>query len=262
MKAVRLLTQVKKPSSSSLFVRSLAPFCSSSATNPRFRNSFSGEADSGCTVYQHVLKFQRPTTIGWQQVAKNNSASFIGTVLLPLDVIKSNNSKFGVHTLLDVRTSPQLSHGFRIQVHMWNELAELCVQHLKPNDFIYVSGRIGSYAKVTAEELNYVRQTHDLTCQKGFEPQSVETGVEKYRARLNLWQVFFTNPHEWWDNRKDKVNPKLPDFKHKDTGEALWQKPDDPPWIKKQLQLLDSKMAEQGQVIRHGSRISKWEYDE
>ncbi|XP_042973600.1 protein OSB1, mitochondrial-like [Carya illinoinensis] len=37
-----------------------------------------------------------------------------------------------------------------------------------------------------------------------------------------LWQPFFANPVDWWDNRKNKKNPKYPDFKHKDTGEALW----------------------------------------
>ena len=89
------------------------------------------------------------------------------------------------------------------------------------------------------------------------------TGLERYRNRLHLWQVFFSSPYEWWDNRKGKVNPKLPDFKHKDTGEVLWLSPNDPPWIKKQLQLLDSKMAEQGQGEARGrrARVSKWEYD-
>lgn len=85
--------------------------------------------------------------------------------------------------------------------------------------------------------------------------------LEKYKDRLHLWQVFFANPYEWWDNREDKLNPRQPDFKHKDTGEALWLSPGDPPWIKRQLELLDTRMAEQG----HGQkrfRVSKWEYDE
>lgn len=56
----------------------------------------------------------------------------------------------------------------------------------------------------------------------------------------------------------------MPDFKHKDTGEALWLGPNDPPWIKKQLQLLDSKMAEQGLQSHTGShsRVSMWVYDD
>ena len=89
------------------------------------------------------------------------------------------------------------------------------------------------------------------------------TALERYKNRLHLWQVYFASPHEWWDNRKCKVNPKQPDFKHKDTGEALWLSPKDPPWVKKQLRLLDTKMAEEGICEKIGaqSRVSKWEYD-
>lgn len=93
-------------------------------------------------------------------------------------------------------------------------------------------------------------------------------GLEVHENHLHLWQVFFANPCEWWDNRKQKnlqkVNPWLPDFKHKDTGEALWLNPNDPPWIKRQLELLDTKMAEKGQGDDVGShsRVSMWVYDE
>lgn len=87
--------------------------------------------------------------------------------------------------------------------------------------------------------------------------------MEGYENRNYLWQVFFTNPYEWRDLRKRKVNPRQPDFKHKDTGEALWLSPNDPPWIKRQLQLLDTKMAEQGQGdFSLRSRVSMWDYDE
>lgn len=89
-----------------------------------------------------------------------------------------------------------------------------------------------------------------------------EAGMGSYDSQLYLWQVFFTNPFEWWDNRKSKKNPRQPDFKHKDTGEALWLNPNDPPWIKKQLQLLDSKLAEGlGDRESRRYRISEWEYD-
>lgn len=30
---------------------------------------------------------------------------------------------------------------------MWDEMAEMSLQHLKPNDFIYVSGPLGCYTK-------------------------------------------------------------------------------------------------------------------
>lgn len=83
---------------------------------------------------------------------------------------------------------------------------------------------------------------------------------EKYRERLHLWQVFFSSPYEWWDNRNQKSNPKHPDFKHKSTGEALWLQATDPPWIRKQLELLDAKMEEKDQDGHFGSdsSMSKW----
>lgn len=84
--------------------------------------------------------------------------------------------------------------------------------------------------------------------------------LEKYRNRLHLWQVFFSNPYEWWDNRKNKLHPGSPDFKHKDTGEVLWLSPNDPPWVKKQLKLLDSEMCLRECVGRR-ARVSKWEFD-
>lgn len=72
--------------------------------------------------------------------------------------------------------------------------------------------------------------------------------------------MFFSNPNEWWDQRKRKLNPKQPDFKHKDTGETLWLSKHDPPWVKRQLELLDSKMA--AGLAGRWSRVSNWVYDE
>ncbi|CAB4296417.1 unnamed protein product [Prunus armeniaca] len=315
MKALRLLTQFRKPSPSLLFSQRRAIFSSSSAANPRVSNSFSDEDREGSGVYRRALKFQRPTTITrrrreenldnfgsfigtvwhprqedlgnsgsfigtvWHPWQENlgNSASFIGTVTRPLRVVNNNDrGPFGVHTVLRVKNSPQSDSPFWILLKMWGEMAELSFKHLKPNDFIYVSGCLGSYTSVgqngnsrlhhelVVQELNYVAQHGQGSSSKTYEePQSDGGGAvsEKYKDRLHLWQVFFANPYEWWDNREDKLNPRQPDFKHKDTGEALWLSSGDPPWIKRQLELLDTRMAEQG----HGQkrfRVSKWEYDE
>lgn len=81
---------------------------------------------------------------------------------------------------------------------------------------------------------------------------------ERYRERLKLWQVFFANPQEWWDNRQGKRNPRAPDFKHKDTNECLWINPDDPPWVRKQLQLYDSSM---GGVCRSRPDAFDWKLE-
>lgn len=37
---------------------------------------------------------------------------------------------------------------YRVLLKMWHEMAEISVQHLKPNDLIYVSGHLGWYTKV------------------------------------------------------------------------------------------------------------------
>ncbi|KAI9201380.1 hypothetical protein LWI28_022522 [Acer negundo] len=231
---------------SQLSLQRLCTFSSSSSsTHPRLSNFFSDEAEGGSAAYRRVLKTQRPTTI-------------------------------------DVEGAPDSNHYFRILLAMQGDMATVCEKHLEPNDYIYVSGRLNSYTKadhngdlrirykVDVKDLNYVaKRGSRVASQKSEKLQSGqanpgEAGMEKYQNRLYLWHVFFTNPHEWWDNRKDKKYPNSPDFKHKDTGEALWFQPNDPPWIKKQLKLIDSKMAEQDfrGDVRSRSKVSTWVYDD
>lgn len=38
----------------------------------------------------------------------------------------------------------------------------------------------------------------------------------------SLWADLLANPHQWWDNREDKKNPRAPDFKKAGTGDGLW----------------------------------------
>ncbi|KAJ7540625.1 hypothetical protein O6H91_10G023400 [Diphasiastrum complanatum] len=51
-----------------------------------------------------------------------------------------------------------------------------------------------------------------------------------------LWQEFFSDPSQWWDNRLTKISPKYPDFKHKTTREGLrvdgWL---NPAWVKEKM---------------------------
>lgn len=88
--------------------------------------------------------------------------------------------------------------------------------------------------------------------------------MQRRRDRLHLWQIFFANPSEWWDNRNSKLKPGAPDFKHKDTGEALWIKDDDPPWINQQLQLRDSRLSKRSHARQRDawSRLSPLVFDE
>ncbi|KAF5193359.1 Osb3 protein [Thalictrum thalictroides] len=48
------------------------------------------------------------------------------------------------------------------------------------------------------------------------------------------WKSLVEKPDKWWDNRSKKMNPKSPDFKHKETGEALWLNKS-PAWVSDKL---------------------------
>ncbi|KAI9080375.1 hypothetical protein K1719_037769 [Acacia pycnantha] len=55
------------------------------------------------------------------------------------------------------------------------------------------------------------------------------------KAYLNFWCL------KYLENLQR--NPKYPDFKHKDTGEALWvEGRTNPPWVKSQLEIMDARM--------------------
>ncbi|XAR61837.1 hypothetical protein NMG60_11016361 [Bertholletia excelsa] len=254
-------------------------FASFSALSRRFRNFsssslatesprkwrfFSDESeDSGSSVYRHALKFQPPSTIKWTK-SLCNSVSFIGTVDRPLERIKCAKDRFGAYTLLRVETFHNSRGFFKILLKMWGEMAHISIKHLKENDSIYVSGHLQSYRKVgedgklsmhyevLVKEINFVMQcgkdSSSIKSKQSDSGGSRETAIEKYRKRIRLWQLFFYSPSEWWDYRGRKRSPNLihpnhPDFKHKDTGEALWINDKDPLWIKRQLQLYDSGVA-------------------
>ncbi len=54
------------------------------------------------------------------------------------------------------------------------------------------------------------------------------------------WAALFCSPDDFWDNRATKRNPKAPDFKHKETGEALWvESRTTPSWVASSLKELD-----------------------
>ncbi|KAH0853449.1 hypothetical protein HID58_093224 [Brassica napus] len=58
-------------------------------------------------------------------------------------------------------------------------------------------------------------------------------GVKQLKGEES-WKELVENPDKWWDNRIDKRNAKAPDFKHKETGEALWLN-ESPTWVLSKL---------------------------
>lgn len=55
-------------------------------------------------------------------------------------------------------------------------------------------------------------------------PYSSDTQDKSERASNKAWAMsrWASHPHEFWDNRANKRNPKGPDLKHKETGLAVW----------------------------------------
>ncbi|KAL3617817.1 Protein osb1, mitochondrial-like [Castilleja foliolosa] len=268
-------------------------------------------SDGESTVYKKALKLQRRTTVKYEDISPN-FVSLIGTIVFPFR--KCNCNRFGVHTAV------RLNNKFSVYLKFWDEMAEMSVQHLKPNDFVYVAGCLGSYLKLDENEKtirfyenemivlisktvvwpvtsilrkltayfssNYsyfqgiIRLNSsevdvsevNFVSRNGLEPAyqnlamldpevSINEIKQKRRDRLHLWQIFFASPFEWWDDRNRKLNPKAPDFKHKDTGEVLWLNDNDPPWVHKQLQLLDSRLYRRGPGEHRNAYLSPLVYE-
>lgn len=111
-------------------------------------------------------------------------------------------------------------------------------------------GKLQTYYKVVVQQLNFIERSssrglHDSDFNSTAAGSKFANNTANDMGSMEeRWQAFFANPLEWWDNRKDKRNPKYPDFKHKDTGEALWVEGRyNPPWVKSQLAILDERMG-------------------
>ncbi|MCL7021454.1 hypothetical protein MKW94_024007 [Papaver nudicaule] len=244
----------------------------------RFSSSLADSPGGESLVYKHKLLYQRPDTIEIVKFQQPyyNSVSFIGSVLFPPRLVNSS-SNLGAYTWLQVKYPKDPETNFRIFLSFWNKMAEISMQHVQKNDTIYVSGRLGSMTKVdlsgneiktfklAVNELNFVEnypycepkeseepalkivsEDGDVACPVYAVSQDSSCKEEKV-DRLRLWQIFFANPREWRDNReRKKKNPKLPDFSHKYTNEALWFKANDPSWVRRQIEQYDSEQVLRG----------------
>ncbi|KAJ4733726.1 hypothetical protein LUZ62_001109 [Rhynchospora pubera] len=244
----------------------------------RFLSTVRYPRDRGVGDVEAILRrkstLRPPSTVKRSRVP-GNSCSFIGQITAPVRLYNSKTHP-GVYTFLAIKDLfrnrlPLLN--LEICISMMGELEQVSLQYLRPKQYVYVAGRLCSYKKVNlsgpdhvlykveVQELSFVR-THnhiEVSCkakedlkneEMTLAASSTNSGLcdgnkeEWIRDREILWQIFFANPFEWRDQRTTKRNPRQPDFKHKSASEALWIKSDDPPWIKKQLNLYDSKMSE------------------
>ncbi|XP_050264320.1 protein OSB2, chloroplastic-like [Quercus robur] len=208
---------------------------------------------------QTQVEYPRPTEIPWTK-EHSNSVHLIGIVGTPVEIkhLPSGNGKALAWTRLAVKKSSTLTSW--ISLTFWDELAHIAFQHVEKGQQIYVSGRLVSdtvesedgkqqtYYKVVVQQLNFVERSisslplYDRDSNSMMAGKKLGNNAASDMSIEELWQAFFANPVDWWDNRKNKKNPKYPDFKHKDTGEALWVEGRyNPPWVKSQLAILDTR---------------------
>ncbi|WOL15261.1 hypothetical protein Cni_G24042 [Canna indica] len=208
---------------------------------------------------QERVAHPRPQEIPWSKDLAN-SVHLIGIVGAPVQIKHLSSGKVLAWTRLGVKKS--VSETTWINLNFWDDLALMASQHVEKGNQVYVSGRLVSdvlegedekrqvYYKVVVQQLNFIERRFPAVPLYQAEADSAASG--KHREYVSnssespeeLWQAFFANPVDWWDNRKNKRNPKYPDFKHKHTGEALWiDAKNNPTWVKSQLAILDSRMA-------------------
>nr|XP_043609988.1 protein OSB2, chloroplastic-like [Erigeron canadensis] len=206
--------------------------------------------------------YPRPTEIQWKKELCN-CVQLIGNVGNAVELKQLSSGKVVASCRLAVRKSA--TDTTWINLTFWDEMAHIASRHVEKGNQIYVSGRLvadtvdsddgkqQTYYKVVVQQLNFVEKTPlpPASNDGGFNYNSNSSPTtgrkQNYNANTTgsieeLWQAYFANPDEWWDNRKNKKSPKHPDFKHKDTGEALWVEGRyNPSWVESQLSVLDSR---------------------
>ncbi|CAN0922193.1 Protein OSB1, mitochondrial [Linum grandiflorum] len=187
-------------------IQNLPAFSSWSAANPRSPNFSTDDDDSGhrgSEVLRRAVTSRRPATVRWTPRLAN-SVQLIGSVERPVETLNSKSGRFGVYTILRVKNSndsKQLT--YKIMLLAWEDLAEVCINHVKPGDFIYVSGILGFYdnkedygsqPKIIAKELNFVdvslHGSHPNARKADVsDSEGVEQNDEPIAAGMSLYQA-------------------------------------------------------------------------
>ncbi|XP_044484232.1 protein OSB2, chloroplastic-like [Mangifera indica] len=206
------------------------------------------------------VAYPKPQEIPWRKEL-TNTVQLIGVVGNAVEIKHLPSGKVVAWTRLAVRKSA--TDTTWINLTFWDELAHVASQHVQKGNQIYISGRLVSdmvdsdegkqntYYKVVVQQLNFIERSSPSVALYDHESNFMTAGKRlgnNFGSNMGsieeLWQAFFANPVDWYDNRKNKRNPKYPDFKHKDTGEALWVEGRyNPPWVKSQLAILDTRMG-------------------
>ncbi|XP_022769535.1 protein OSB2, chloroplastic-like, partial [Durio zibethinus] len=209
--------------------------------------------------YNLQVSYPKPSEIPWCKDLCN-TVHLIGNVGAPIEIKHLPSGNVVAWTRLAVKKSP--TDTTWINLTFWDELANTAYQHVEKGQQIYVCGRLvldtvesddgkqQTYGKIVVQQINFVQRNSSSAASydRGFSGMSNRkfgnNCANNMGSTVELWQAFFANPTEWWDNRKNKRSPKSPDFKHKDTGEALWvEGRNNPRWVKSQLAILDSRIS-------------------
>ncbi|KAL3531279.1 hypothetical protein ACH5RR_010601 [Cinchona calisaya] len=222
-------------------------------------NNYNYDRFAGVGVGVGGPQYPRPTEIQWKKELCN-SVQLIGIVATPVQIKHLSSGKVLAWSRLAVKKSQNDTAW--INLTFWDELAHVAFQHVEKGQQIYVAGRLVSdtvesddgkqqiYYKVVVQQINFIERSASPVALYDGDANALTSGRKQSGYAANnpgsveeLWQAFFANPVEWWDNRKNKRSPNYPDFKHKDTGEALWVEGRyNPPWVKSQLAILDARL--------------------
>ncbi|XP_047335324.1 protein OSB2, chloroplastic-like [Impatiens glandulifera] len=180
-----------------------------------------GYESNGYGAYEDQ-QFPRPSEIQWKKELCN-FVQIIGTVGSPVQIKKLSSGKALAWSRLAFKKSSTETSW--INLTFWDELAQTAFQHVEKGDQIFVSGRLISdivenddgkqqtFFKIVVQQLNFVERSQPSnTLVNGDSNQAVSLGkpINSQNGNVSgsteaLWQAFFANPLEWWDNRKNKV---------------------------------------------------------
>ncbi|KAK6260012.1 Primosome PriB/single-strand DNA-binding - like 1 [Theobroma cacao] len=255
-----LFTVPRNPHTNIISLSPTPQYSSFSLTKrPRSFRTLKCSVDYRDQNYNLQVTYPKPPEIPWSKDLCN-TVHLIGNVGAAVDMKHLPSGKVLAWTRLAVKKSS--TDTTWINLTFWDELANTAYQHVEKGQQIYVCGRLVSdtvesddgkqqtYYKIVVQQLNFVERNSSSVA--SYDRGSSVVPNRKFGGNVvnnmgsveELWQAFFANPTEWWDNRKNKRSPKYPDFKHKDTGEALWiEGRNNPHWVKSQLEILDSRMS-------------------
>ncbi|KAJ7558131.1 hypothetical protein O6H91_04G025600 [Diphasiastrum complanatum] len=155
--------------------------------------------------------FPRPPVIPFQKDLANY-IHLIGHVGKKPDIKYFDSGKVCARSSMAVRKTARLEDAPSwFALEFWDELAEIAAHHLKKGDKIHVAGVVVvdkfekdqenvTIVKVVVRDVNYIALQTESYSDKNMSSQ------DKKLAKEKLWQEFFENPSEWWDNRVNKVH--------------------------------------------------------